>query len=165
LDCGKNAFEITKNVVIPESEHSESFVDQATIADHVCSGLVVLSAVNFNNDKSFPADEIADVTAHGLLSNKFMPFDLPVANAIPENSFRIRLIGAQLSRDSDHLPIWSTHCHAPHPETPLRAVSDLSPQKGGERLKRSHPTNPFIAFTGALSGNTVSASTRSARPR
>src|SRR6266702_7550115 len=28
-----------------------------------------------------------------------------------------------------------------------------------------HPTNPLIAFTGALSGNTVSASTRSARPR
>ena len=99
MDCGKNAFEITKNVVIPESEHSESFVDQATIADRVCSGLVVLSAVNFNNDKSFPADEIADVTAYGLLSYKFMPFDLPVANAVPENSFRIRLIGAQLSRE------------------------------------------------------------------
>jgi hypothetical protein len=28
-----------------------------------------------------------------------------------------------------------------------------------------YPTNPFIGFTGALSGNTVSASTRSARPR
>ena len=28
-----------------------------------------------------------------------------------------------------------------------------------------HPTSPFIGFTGALSGNTVSASTRSARPR
>jgi uncharacterized protein (DUF1501 family) len=28
-----------------------------------------------------------------------------------------------------------------------------------------HPTSPLIAFAGALSGNTVSASTRSARPR
>ena len=28
----------------------------------------------------------------------------------------------------------------------------------------TYPTNPFIGFTGALSGNTLSASTRSARP-
>jgi len=28
----------------------------------------------------------------------------------------------------------------------------------------NHPTSPFIGFTGALSGNTVSASTRSAKP-
>ena len=28
----------------------------------------------------------------------------------------------------------------------------------------NYPTSPFIGFTGALSGNTVSASTRSARP-
>lgn len=40
--------------------------------------------------------------------------------------------------------------------------SDLSPQKGGERL--SQTTSPFIGFALALSGNTVSASTRSDRP-
>jgi hypothetical protein len=34
-----------------------------------------------------------------------------------------------------------------------------------ERFNKNYPTNPFIPFTGALSGNTVSASTRSARPR
>jgi hypothetical protein len=93
----------------------------------------MLTAVNFNDDKSFTADEIADVVAYRLLPYKFVSAHLPVANAIPENRFRVGLIDAQPSRDSDRLPIWPTHCHAPHPETPLRAVSDLSPQKGGER--------------------------------
>jgi hypothetical protein len=35
----------------------------------------------------------------------------------------------------------------------------------GEVKEETYPTSPFIAFTGALSGNTVSASTRSATPR
>jgi hypothetical protein len=35
----------------------------------------------------------------------------------------------------------------------------------GEVKEEPYPTSPFIAFTGALSGNTVSASTRSATPR
>ena len=125
----------------------------------------MLPAVHFNNQKSFAANEIADVTAYRFLPHKFMPINLPVTNTIPENCLRVGLIDAQPSRDSDQLPIWPTHCHAPHPEAPLRAASDLSPQKSGERLKRNHPTSPFIGLTGALSGNTDSASTRSATPR
>ena len=33
------------------------------------------------------------------------------------------------------------------------------------RPRNDYATNPFIGFTGALSGNTFAASTRSARPR
>ena len=49
------------------------------------------------------------------------------------------------------------------PLTRIASQSDLSPQKGGERL-RTHPTNPCIGFTALLSGNTLSASTFSANP-
>jgi hypothetical protein len=31
----------------------------------------------------------------------------------------------------------ATHCLAPHLETALRAISDLSPRKSGERLRKS----------------------------
>jgi hypothetical protein len=34
-----------------------------------------------------------------------MPIDLPVANSIPEHGFRVCLIDAQPSRDSDYLAI------------------------------------------------------------
>jgi hypothetical protein len=43
------------------------------------------------------------------------------------------LIGAQPPCESDGSVIAAPHCPAPHPEAPLRAASDLSPQKGGER--------------------------------
>ena len=91
----------------------------------------MLSAIHLNNEKPFAANEITDVVAYRLLPYKFMPIDLSATNTIPEDCFRVRLIDAQPSRDSDHLAIWATHCHAPHPEAPLRVASDLSPQSAG----------------------------------
>jgi len=82
----------------------------------------VLSAVHFNNQVSFTANEIADVTAHRLLPYKFMPIDLPAADAIPESFFRVCLIDAQSSCDSDRLAIWATHCL---PLTRIASQSDL----------------------------------------
>jgi hypothetical protein len=49
----------------------------------------VLSTIDFNNQKSFTAHEIADIAAYRLLPHKFMSIDLSVANAIPENNFRV----------------------------------------------------------------------------
>jgi hypothetical protein len=127
----KNTFEIAKNLIVPKSKHPKSIGGQATISYRVCYGLAVLSAVHLNDEQPFAANEIANVIANRLLSYKFMPVDLSATNAIPENCFRVRLIDAQPSRYSGHLPIWPTHWLAPHPEAPLRAASDLSPQRRG----------------------------------
>src|SRR5439155_17936007 len=105
----------------------------------------------------------ADVTEYWHLSDDLVPIDLPVTDSIPEDDLRVCLIDAQPSCDSDSFFIAATHCPAHHPETPLRAISDLSPQRSGERLG-THPTNPCIGFTAALSGNTLPASTFSASP-
>jgi hypothetical protein len=131
LDRYQNAFEIAKNVVIPKSKNPETFLHQLAISCRVRGRFIVLPAVYFDDDPSFATNEIADVFAYRLLPYKFMPVDLPVANTIPENCFRVCLIDSQLPRDSDHLTIWTTHCHAPHPETSLRDASDLSPQSAG----------------------------------
>jgi hypothetical protein len=45
------------------------------------------------------------------------------------------------------------------------APPPTSPRKERGEVARNYPTNPFIPFTGALSGNTLSASTRSPSPR
>jgi hypothetical protein len=94
LDFRKNAFEIAKNIVIPESKHPVTILGQATVSYSVCSGVAMLSAVHFNNQKSFTANEIAYVIGDRFLPHKFMSVDLPIANAIPENGFRVRLIDA-----------------------------------------------------------------------
>ncbi len=91
----------------------------------------MLSTINLNDDKSFAANKIAHVTTNWFLPHKFVAVDLAVANTIPENFFRVCLIDAQPSRYTDHLSIWAAHCLAPHPEAPLRAASDLSPQRRG----------------------------------
>jgi hypothetical protein len=168
LNGEQNALKITEDIVVPKSKHAISVGEQALISFHIRSRFTVLSAVHLNNKKSFAANEIADITANRLLPHKFMPIDLTAANAIPQDCLRIRLIDAQLPRDSDHLPILSAHCLALTRIAPddasHRRGNPTSPAKGGERLK-NHPTSPFIAFTGALSGNTVCASTVSAMPR
>ena len=64
------------------------------IAYHIGVGVAVLSAVNFNNEKSFAADEITDVVAYRLLPYKFIPADLAVTNTIPQDCFRVRLVDA-----------------------------------------------------------------------
>jgi hypothetical protein len=131
LDRSQNSLEIAKNVVIPESKHAISIRNQALISYRVCSRFIVLSAIDFNNEKLLAANEIADVTTYRLLPYKFMSVDLPVADAIPKNGFGVCLADAQPSRDSDHLPIWAAHCLAPHPKFPLRANFDLSPRRAG----------------------------------
>jgi hypothetical protein len=131
MNGSQNAFEIAKNIIIPKSKHSVAVLSQAAISYDVCRRFTVLATVNLNDEKSFAANEITNVTAYRLLPYKFMPADLAAANAIPQNRFRVRLIDAQPSRDSGHFAIWATHCVAPHPEAPLRATSDLSPQRAG----------------------------------
>jgi hypothetical protein len=134
LDRSQNSLEIAKNVVIPESKHVISIRNQALISYRVCRRFIVLSAIDLNYEKLLAANEIADVTTYRFLPYKFMSIDLSVANAIPESGFRVCLIDAQPSRDSDHLSIWAAHCLAPHPEAPLRAASDLSPPRAAIRF-------------------------------
>ena len=55
---------------------------------------IVLPAVRFDDQTSITADEITDETTNRLLPYKFMSVDLPIANTIPENGFRVCLIDA-----------------------------------------------------------------------
>jgi hypothetical protein len=89
LNLSQNAFEIAKHIVVPETKHSVTFLAQTTISYRIRGRPVVLSTIDFNNQKSFTAHEIADIAAYRLLSHKFMSIDLSVANAIPENNFRV----------------------------------------------------------------------------
>ncbi len=162
LDRSKNALSISENVVVPKSKNFVIFLNQTTVAYCVRSRLIVLSAVDLNDQTPFSTNEIADVTQYRFLPDELMPVDLPVADAIPENYFRVRLINTQSSCDSDGFVVAAAHCLALQPDSICDAIRPL-PAKGRGEVK-TYPTSPLIGFTGALSGKTLSASTRSASP-
>jgi hypothetical protein len=94
LNRHQDAFGISKHIVVPESQHSVTFVHQATIADYIGGRLIVLPAIDLNDQPAFATNEVADVTEYRHLPCKLVPVDLPVANTIPENRFGVRLIDA-----------------------------------------------------------------------
>jgi len=89
----------------------------------------------------------------GFCLTNLCPSICRLRNAVRENISASRLIGAQLSRDFGSSSDLVHTLPCPSPGDALRAVSDLPAKRAGE-VKKSSPTNPFIAFTGALSGNT-----------
>jgi hypothetical protein len=113
LNRHQDAFDISKNIVVPEPKHAVTVFSQATITYHVRGRLVVLPTVDFNNQSSFSADKVADVTKYRLLPYELVPVDLAIADSIPQNYFRIRLVGSQPSCDSDCLFVVAPHRPAP----------------------------------------------------
>jgi hypothetical protein len=115
LNHHEDAFDISKNFVVPESKHSVTFFGQATISYGIRSGFIMLPTINLDYHSQFAANKVADVTEDRHLPCKFVSVDLPIANAIPKNGFRIGLIDPQSPCDSDGLLVAAPHCLAPHP--------------------------------------------------
>jgi hypothetical protein len=65
----------------------------------------VLAAVHLNNQPLFSTNKIADILIDRLLPYEFVASDLTIADAIPECSLRVRLIGTQPPRDPDRFVI------------------------------------------------------------
>src|SRR4051794_2887599 len=92
----------------------------------------MLPSIDFDYHKFLATNEITDVTADGLLTNKLVSVNLPVAKTIQEFRFGVGLVGAQLARPDGPLDR-ATHCLAPHLD--CFAIRPL-PAKGGERLRK-----------------------------
>jgi hypothetical protein len=88
----------------------------------------MLSAIDFDDQHSLATNKITGVVFNRHLPNEFMPVDLPIANPIPEDRFRVGLVDAQTSRDPDGFFVVAPHCP---PLTRIAARSDLSPQSAG----------------------------------
>ena len=92
----KHRVDLPHDFVIPESEN--------TVTQHIqISGALVvlgnhrtmLSAVDFNNQLSFEANEIDNVRRDRILPTKFESAELACAQILPELSFGIDLVPAQ----------------------------------------------------------------------
>jgi hypothetical protein len=92
----------------------------------------MLPTIHFDDTTFFAANKVTDVAEYRDLSRKLVSVDLPVANAIPEDRFRVGLVGPQSSCDSDGLFVAATHCLAPHPDRISDAIRPLPAKERGE---------------------------------
>jgi hypothetical protein len=108
----------------------------------------MLTSIDFDDKQLFAADEVADVAADRLLSDKFISIDLPVTNAIPELRFGVSLVGAQLTRPEGP---FAPRIASPLTRRPRCARSPTSPRKDrGELKKPSLLATTYAAAVGKL---------------
>jgi hypothetical protein len=61
-----------EHVSVPEAQNAETLTPQETIAMQIVRDLInVLTTIQLDDDGRFQADEIADISADGMLSSEF----------------------------------------------------------------------------------------------
>jgi hypothetical protein len=75
-DRGEDAVEITKHVVVPESNYAKALTAQVSRSRGVSFGSV-LPAVGFDDQSAFQAAEIRDIRANRPLPTEFGPIQAP----------------------------------------------------------------------------------------
>jgi hypothetical protein len=127
-DILQNAFRILHHVIIPESHDKVTHCFQRRSSDVVSlSVLVVLSAIDFDDQLSLCTQEIDDVSVDGYLSLEFQSSKSAVSQTKPQQPLGIRLIATQSPRET-----WVSFRHL----TPLTPT--LSPAGRGSAPSAGH---------------------------
>lgn len=92
----------------------------------------VLAAINFDDEVSLPAYEVDNERSNRLLTNELESAETSITQCEPQFAFRIGLIAAELSLNSDLSAVGTAHGHLPL--TRLASLGTLSPFDG-EREK------------------------------
>jgi hypothetical protein len=96
LDARQYAFDILQDVIIPESDDSESMFLQVMSPCRILFDLVcVLAAIDFDDQSMFQATEVRDVIANEMLAAEFGAIQSLTAQMLPEDAFRVGLFAAQ----------------------------------------------------------------------
>ncbi|WP_456771537.1 hypothetical protein [Bradyrhizobium sp. USDA 4369] len=115
LNDSKYSFDISQNIVVPEAKDAIAFVSEPTIANDIPDRFAMLPTINLDYQRSFPTDEIADVSRNGTLPNKLMALQLAVADPVPQDRFRVCLVNTEAPCPSDRFEIWAPHVPCPSP--------------------------------------------------
>ena len=123
----KHPVDIAENIVVPETKHTVTVIDEPRVANRVTGTLRMLPAVDLDHRPILAADEIHCVRPDRLLPDEFAAGDLPRADPIPELSLGVGGDLPQAPRACGSHLIGFAHVEAP-PHPALRA--DLSPIAG-----------------------------------
>jgi hypothetical protein len=80
----QNSVKIVDDFVVPDAEHAIAEGAEGTVALLVLGTFRVLTAIEFDNQATFTANEVAAVSINGLLADEFEAAELPTANASPQ---------------------------------------------------------------------------------
>lgn len=84
----QHPLKIFKHVIVPKSQHSEAIKVEKPVPFFIfLPGGSVLSAIEFDYQSLFKADEIDDVAVDGLLSPEFISYHLFSSQLLPQKNF------------------------------------------------------------------------------
>jgi hypothetical protein len=109
---------LRKDIMIPEAQDRESGSAEECVAYRIVSGVAMLSAIDFDHETMFEADEVEDVTIVRVLTAELAALDLSVPEYRPQCSFRVGHPAAQSPlqlRCVDPCVILRFHAYSPRP--------------------------------------------------
>ena len=135
-NCFKHARQITEYLIVPKSKRSIIVIGQPFVAGCVGDTPRVLPSIHFDDEATFPTNEVHGVGPNRLLPDKLAPVQLSRAQLGPKRSFRIRRGSSKASGTGRPGLISRTHVEAPpHPD--CCAIRPLP--ASGERLASNAP--------------------------
>jgi hypothetical protein len=73
--CGEdgfpNAFDISKYIIIPKTQHAVAMTDEPSISDDITFVGRVLAAIDFDDKSLFAAHKVNDIGTDRLLADEF----------------------------------------------------------------------------------------------
>ena len=94
-DGFEDAFDVFDDLVVPEAEDCVAGRFDLSRASGVSDAVSMLPAVEFDHQPCFDAGEVGDIGADQELAAEFCVFDLPGAQALPQDPFDFGCIPAQ----------------------------------------------------------------------
>ena len=103
-DARDDRIELRQHVMIPKPEDTVPLLLQVcgSISIRRCFGSV-LTAIEFDHEPVFHAEEVRNESADGLLSAELGTFKAPVAQVGPERAFRVGSRVAEVARAIPHM--------------------------------------------------------------
>jgi hypothetical protein len=121
----KHARRILKHVIVPETQDSEAFAAEISVALSVGILVAVLTPIRFDDHGSFKTGEIDDVWVDDVLALEFERRHAPVAEHAPEAPLGRRGIGAHFPGAVAELSgslAFVVGGHTPHPPAAARLL-------------------------------------------
>ena len=92
----QHSLQILHHIIVPETQHQITLATQPCIPLFIiCRLFGMLPAVQFDNEISFHADKIHNVTTYGFLPLEFQAHEAVRAQVIPQSLFGFGLVGAE----------------------------------------------------------------------
>ena len=151
----QHSFGVSQDLIVPKSDHPESPLRQESATlDIRRLSLHGLAAVEFDDQPPFEADEVHDLGRERILATKCMSYKAVVAEVLPEATFSVGLVPAQLLGDfGGHYK--ELRCNdffispSPYP-LPIRGEGNsiptpVSPQGGREPKSKGRWNSPAVS--------------------